>query len=56
MIKIIIGITLLTCSFFSYAFNIYSTGGSIETCIKSPSGKNICLARAANFGQKICCR
>ena len=39
MIKIIIGITLYTCSFFSYAFNIYSTGGSIETCIKAPSSK-----------------
>ena len=37
MINIIIGITLLTCSFFSYAFEIYSTGGSIETCIKAPS-------------------
>ena len=37
MIKIIIGITLFTCSFFSYAFNIYSTGGSIESCIKAPS-------------------
>ena len=37
MIKIIIGITLLACSFFSYAFEIYSTGGSIETCFKAPS-------------------
>ena len=39
MIKIIISISLFVCSFFSHAFEIYSTGGSIEACIKAPSAK-----------------